>query len=131
MGKSRAWDHFTIKSSDLAQCNTCSKVIGVKGGSTSGLLRHLRLKHGVTNVCSSSSSQADTPAKSPATANTPTTPSTPKPVGDTQKRPSSSESKEVGLKLPKQQKLNFPVKQEFELTETLAKLAAIDGFSFH
>ena len=38
------WDYFTAVTRDLAKCKTCDKEISTKGGSTSGLKKHLH-KH--------------------------------------------------------------------------------------
>lgn len=44
--RSEVWLSFTRKDSDTAKCNTCSREISCKGGSTSNMMKHL-LQHGV------------------------------------------------------------------------------------
>lgn len=39
------WNHFQKLSNETAQCKTCPKIIQIKGGSTSGMTRHLEHKH--------------------------------------------------------------------------------------
>lgn len=39
------WKHFTKVDQDHAKCHLCDRVIKCSGGSTSGLRRHLELKH--------------------------------------------------------------------------------------
>lgn len=42
---SKAWDHFQKINADEAKCLICKSIILTKGGSTKGLLTHLRSKH--------------------------------------------------------------------------------------
>ena len=50
--KSQVWEYFVQKSKDLAVCRLCPAVITMQGGSTSGLLRHLRQLHNLLTVSS-------------------------------------------------------------------------------
>ncbi|XP_075222067.1 bedwarfed [Lycorma delicatula] len=56
--KSVVWNYFTELSRNSGKCNFCSKIISCKGGGTSNLSRHLRVKHGVWIVMTSSLSQS-------------------------------------------------------------------------
>ena len=126
MGKSRAWEHFTVKTPCLAQCQLCSNVIATNHGSTSGLLRHLRLKHDISNAVSSPpmSSAAEssvTPEPQPGSSMDTGT--------DTKRKASTMET--TTNRPHKQQKLNFPMKPIYDIRETLARLTAEDGFTFN
>lgn len=120
MSRSTAWNHFERKSVDLAECSLCKNVIKTKGGSTSGLIRHLREKHGINAVSSSQSTSTGATASTSARASS-------------SKRPvcHSASSAPLGLSDPKQRTLNFVVKSKNSLEETVARLAAQDGFSIN
>ena len=42
------WQHFGGEGDEQAKCNLCRKVLSTSGGSTSGLVRHLKAIH---NIC--------------------------------------------------------------------------------
>ncbi|KAL3058039.1 hypothetical protein OYC64_010255 [Pagothenia borchgrevinki] len=44
--RSKVWIHFVRKDNGSAECNTCSKLISCKGGTTTNMTKHLRL-HGI------------------------------------------------------------------------------------
>ena len=62
MSRSGAWKHFERESADMAKCIECNSVIKTKGGSTSGLIRHLRDRHSINAVSSSSTDKTQTQA---------------------------------------------------------------------
>ena len=39
------WDQFEKKDDGKAQCTICKSVLGCRGGTTSGLIKHLEVKH--------------------------------------------------------------------------------------
>lgn len=41
------WEHFQALSDGQTQCRLCPKVLGHTGGSTAGLIKHLRMKHDI------------------------------------------------------------------------------------
>lgn len=45
MTKAKVWEHY-IRNDNFATCKTCKKVIKCKGGTTSGLVSHLKTQHG-------------------------------------------------------------------------------------
>lgn len=48
--KSAAWKHFKKLSNEKAECHNCKATIKCTGGSTSGLMRHYRSRHGESNL---------------------------------------------------------------------------------
>ncbi|KAJ4944584.1 hypothetical protein JOQ06_013127 [Pogonophryne albipinna] len=44
--RSKVWIHFVRKDNGSAECNTCSKLISFKGGTTTNMTKHLCL-HGI------------------------------------------------------------------------------------
>ena len=43
------WNHFTFdENMKKAQCNHCQSFIAISKGSTSGMLGHIKSKHGIT-----------------------------------------------------------------------------------
>lgn len=53
--RSAVWAHFAKLSRDKARCKVCGAVLSCAGSSTSGMIRHLRMKH----VASASADSAD------------------------------------------------------------------------
>ena len=50
VNQSKVWKHFTRDyNDDKAKCIHCSQNISCKGGSTSGLFRHLKSKHNLNS----------------------------------------------------------------------------------
>ena len=45
---SKVWKHFDHADNNEGTCKHCRKNISCKGGSTSGLLRHLKSKHSLS-----------------------------------------------------------------------------------
>ena len=66
------WNHFKKVGTDKAKCSICvNKVLGCKGSSTSGLMRHLASQHGIKRDVSkagcSSTSNNSLPVKGQTT----------------------------------------------------------------
>ena len=102
MSRSGAWKHFERESADMAKCIECNSVIKTKGGSTSGLIRHLRDRHSINVVSSSSTDKTQTQA-----------------------------GKRSELSFKSQSQLPFKKMKRYDLNETVARLAAENGFSIN
>ena len=110
---SPAWEHFKAKTPELAQCQLCTSVIGTKAGSTSGLLKHLRLLHKINYSVSS-------PAPAPV------------PAAQTSEHAKKRDAIRVdGPTASKQVKLDFCKLPIYDINNTLARLTAEDGFTFN
>lgn len=50
--KSFVWDNFTkiTNHPNIVRCNLCTSVLTLKGGTTSNIMRHFRLKHSTLNL---------------------------------------------------------------------------------
>ena len=47
--KSKIWEHFLLnKSTSMASCNICSKLLKVHGGGTKSMHFHLKAKHSIS-----------------------------------------------------------------------------------
>lgn len=106
MSESFAWMYFSKNvKEEVAVCNKCKIPIKCRGWSTSGLIRHLKNKHGI-----------DKSVVVPVTA----------------KRPAVDDgvSSSSGKKNTVQQKLSFFIRKDTR-EELVTKLAAVDGFSIN
>jgi hypothetical protein len=63
--RSWVWNHFTFDSNTKkAQCNHCQALITINKGSTSGLISHVKSKHGIMKDTEKQGGEQNEPQKS-------------------------------------------------------------------
>lgn len=136
MSPSGAWKYFQKVNSEKAKCKTCGNSISIKGGSTGGLLKHMRKVHSI--ICVSGPAPAPVPVVS--SNNRPPAPSTSTNSGNKRKRDEDDDDDAVTQKKRKkkhgsnefvgrQTELTFTPVIHRTLPEIVSRLAAVDGLS--
>ena len=104
------WLHFEDEGNEHAKCKVCKKVLSTSGGSTSGLVRHLKSIHDICSTITSKSSVTSTTMPSTSSSSSSVLPSavTPKTIQS-----------------PQGMLMNFDKKETTQ--EKVARLVAEDG----
>ena len=115
---SKVWQHYTpLPEKNVNRCNHCNSVFS-KSTSTSSLWIHLDKSHGIsrTSLAASNVDQTESGESSNVAEKTKTTP--------------KNSVREIIAKNSKQLKIQSSIKKHITFEERVARLAAVDRFSF-
>ena len=126
---SKVWEHYTpLPEKNVNRCNHCNSKFS-KSSSTSNLWLHLEKNHGISRTSLAPSNVNHTESGEPSNVNQ-TESREPSNVAEKTKTTPKNSIREIIAKNSKQLKIQSSIKKHITFEERVARLAAVDRFSF-